>query len=157
MNNNSFENLCKLLKNNNIEDASNLIDYMNEWDVMYDKYILELVDKYSNIYSNNSHLYYRHSLFTYNSYEVVLIYWCPYSHSRVHFHPLKGCIMKVLKGYLDIDLYDSSDYSTIQHISSKIIQDGQVEYIKGKHGIHRISNDNNCDYAISLHIYVHNK
>lgn len=157
MNNNSYESLCKILKRGEIKDAVELRDFMIEWDIKNDKMIIEMVEKIERLYINDIGKYYRTTLFGCNKYEIVLIYWCPYSHSRVHYHPGNGCIMKIIDGYLDIDLYDDSDFSTIQNISSIIRNEGEVEYIKGKHGIHRISNDTNGNYAISLHVYVHNR
>jgi hypothetical protein len=62
--------------------------------------------------------------------------------------------MKVIEGYIDIDIYDDSDFSILQNIGSKLKIAGDIEYIKGKHGIHRISNDTNSDSAITIHIYI---
>ena len=157
MNNYSYENLCKLLKDGSINDAIELRRYIEEWNTKDDKTIIEIIQNMERLYINEIGTYYRNTVFKFDKYEIILIYWCPYSHSRVHYHPNKGCIMKILQGYLDIDIYDDSDFSTIQHLSSIIRNEGEVEYIKGKHGIHRISNDTNGWYAISLHVYVHNK
>jgi hypothetical protein len=157
MNNNSYESLCKILMNCNIKDAIELDEYITEWDIKNDKSIIEMINRMKGMYINDTGKYYRNRLFKYDKYEIVLIYWCPYSYSRVHYHPNGGCIMKILEGYLDIDIYDDSDYSTIQNIASKMRTEGNIEYMRGKHGIHRISNENNGEYAISIHIYVYNK
>jgi len=152
MNSYSLNNLYNFLDKSSINDTIELKELL--YNISFDDFY-NLIDNYKNKYHNDSGIYYRHSIYKKNNFEVVLIYWCPYSYSRIHSHPNKGCIMKVLKGYLDIDLYDDSDYSTIQHYSCKTILEDQIEYIKGKHGIHRISNDKNSDYAISFHIYMY--
>jgi predicted metal-dependent enzyme (double-stranded beta helix superfamily) len=157
MNNYSYESLCKILMKCNIKDAIELDEYITEWNIKDDTQIVEIIDKMKGLYVNDIGQYYKNRIFKYDKYEIVLIYWCPYSHSRVHNHPGGGCIMKILEGYLDIDIYDDSDFSTIQNIGSIMRDAGKIEYMKGKHGIHRISNDNNSEYAISIHIYVYNK
>jgi hypothetical protein len=157
MNNYSYESLCKILMKGNIKDAIELDEYITEWNIKDDTQMVEIIDKIKGLYMNDIGKYYKNQLFKYDKYEIVLIYWCPYSHSRVHNHPDGGCIMKILEGYLDIDIYDDSDYSTIQNIASIMRCENNIEYIRGKHGIHRISNDNNGEYAISIHIYVYNK
>ena len=154
MNNYSYEDLCLILQNQNISDANELYEFMKEWDITNDKYILQLLDDTHNKYDNINGAYYRNVIYEYDKYKIVLIYWCPYSHSRVHFHPSGGCIMKVIEGYIDIDMYDDSDYSILQNIGTKLKIEGEIEYIKGKHGIHRISNDKNPESAITLHIYI---
>jgi cysteine dioxygenase len=154
MNNYSFNELCKLLKNNNINDAADLYNFVYEWDISHDSYILTLLDYYKDSYLNIQRSYYRHVIYECEKYKVVLIYWCPYSFSRIHFHPSNGCIMKVIEGYIDIDIFDDSDYSILQNIGTKLKIEGDIEYIKGRHGIHRISNDKNPNFAITLHIYV---
>jgi|688.fasta_scaffold251091_2 hypothetical protein len=154
MNNYSYEGLCKILQNQNINDANELIEFMKEWDINNDTYILNLLKIFHNKYNGITHSYYKNIIFEHNNYKIVLIYWCPYSYSRVHSHPSAGCIMKVIEGYIDIDIYDDSDFSILQNIGSKLKIAGDIEYIKGKHGIHRISNDTNSDSAITIHIYI---
>ena len=118
MNSYSLNNLYNFLDKSSINDTIELKELL--YNISFDDFY-NLIDNYKNKYHNDSGIYYRHSIYKKNNYEVVLIYWCPYSYSRIHSHPNKGCIMKVLKGYLDIDLYDDSDYSTIQHYSCKTI------------------------------------
>jgi hypothetical protein len=158
MNNYSYESLCELLKTQNITDANELYDFMKEWDITNDKYIFKLLEDIHNKYNGMNGTYYRNVIYEYKKnsicYKIVLIYWSPYSHSRVHYHPSGGCIMKVIKGYIDIDMYDDTDYSILQNIGTKLKVEGEIEYIKGRHGIHRISNDKNPDSAITIHIYI---
>ena len=157
MNSYSFKNLRNLLKSDDRMNNDRLYDYLEKWNILKDNEITKLLTIYKEMYNNDTKVYYRNSIYKDNKYEIVLIYWCPYTHTRIHFHPKGGCIMKVLDGYLDIDIYDDSDYATIEYKSSKILNEEQIEYIEGKHGIHRISNDKNSNYAISINIYIYNK
>jgi len=152
MNSYSLNRLYEFIENLCINDTLELKELL--YDISYYDFC-NTIEYYKNIYKYDIGSYFKHSIFKKNNIEIVIIYWCPYTHSRIHYHPNKGCIMKVLEGYLDIDIYDDSDFSTIQHVEYKTILEGQIEYIRGKHGIHRISNDKNPDYAVSLHIYMY--
>ncbi|KAJ4321678.1 hypothetical protein N0V94_002769 [Neodidymelliopsis sp. IMI 364377] len=77
------------------------------------------------------------------------------SHANAH------CIMKILKGSLTetryawptVDLNNSED-RPLQAISEKTYQADQVTYMSDKLGLHRISNPDNENYAVSLHLYT---
>jgi predicted metal-dependent enzyme (double-stranded beta helix superfamily) len=154
MNNYSFEELINILSSNKIKDAKELYTFIDNFEVYKDEFIKTRINSYTT--DINSKTYFRDSLFYSDRYSVILIFWNPWSESPIHYHPKKGCLMKVLKGSLTVDLYDDTDFSTIQHESTTVYRENFVTYIKGLHGIHKITNDSN-DLAITLHIYINNK
>lgn len=74
------------------------------------------------------------------------------SHANAH------CIMKILKGRLTetryawptVDLNNSEDHH-MEVIADKTYQTDQVTYMSDKLGLHRISNPDKENYAVSLH------
>ena len=76
------------------------------------------------------------------------------SHSHANAH----CIMKILKGSLvetryawpTIDRNNAED-RPLQTLSSKTYKKDEVTYMSDKLGLHRISNPDLNDYAVSLH------
>jgi cysteine dioxygenase len=72
-----------------------------------------------------------------------------YSHANAH------CIMKVLRGSLVETRYawplDQGEDCPLETISSKTYQENQVTYMSDKLGLHRISNPDPLNCAVSLH------
>jgi len=74
------------------------------------------------------------------------------SHANAH------CIMKILKGSLTetryawptVDRNNAEDHP-LQVLSNKTFEENQVTYMSDKLGLHRISNPDPQDYAVSLH------
>jgi cysteine dioxygenase len=74
------------------------------------------------------------------------------SHANAH------CIMKILKGSLTETRYawptvdrNNAEDRPLQIMSSKTYQENQVTYMSDKLGLHRISNPDPNEYAVSLH------
>jgi hypothetical protein len=156
MNNYSFQELIKLLSIDNIKDASELHNFIDNFDAMNDTIISSHIDSYIKEADMTDKTYHRQILYSSDKYNVILIFWNPLSESPIHCHPKKGCLMKVLKGSLTVDIYDDSDFSTIQHKTTTVYREHLVTYINGKHGIHKITNDSD-ELAITLHIYINSK
>jgi cysteine dioxygenase len=81
----------------------------------------------------------------------------------IHSHANAHCIMKILKGSLVETRYawptvqlneDQHEDHPLQTISQKTYQRDEVTYMSDKLGLHRISNPNPHDYAVSLHLYT---
>jgi len=94
--------------------------------------------------------------------DIFIICWNNNQYSKIHDHAEKGCLMKVLKGELQEDLYCFGPASTSPlqgkrpitqpaYIRSMILQDNDVSYREGNEYLHNIVNKN-CK-TISLHIY----
>jgi predicted metal-dependent enzyme (double-stranded beta helix superfamily) len=154
MNNYSFEELINILSTKKIKDANELNEFIENFDATEDTLILSRINAF--VADINSKTYHRDILYLSDNYKVILIFWNPWSESPIHCHSNGGCLMKVLKGTLTVDLYDASDFSTIQHKSTTVYREHLVTYIKGKYGIHKVTNDSN-QLAITLHIYINNK
>ncbi|KAF2125768.1 cysteine dioxygenase type I [Dothidotthia symphoricarpi CBS 119687] len=92
---------------------------------------------------------------------LLLLVWSPGRASPIHDHANAHCIMKILKGSLietryawpTIDLNNSED-RPLRTISEKTYKENEVTYMSDKLGLHRISNPDLKDYAVSLHLYT---
>jgi cysteine dioxygenase len=89
----------------------------------------------------------------FEAYTLAACTWLTtYSHANAH------CIMKVLKGSLTetryawptVNLNKSAD-RPLEALSSKTYKENEVTYMSDKLGLHRISNSDPNNYAVSLH------
>lgn len=97
---------------------------------------------------------YKRQLVTRNdSVDVVVISWNVDQHSGLHDHPSNGCIMHVVQGQLQEDIYvrETTDNNKFSLSKSKIIQSGDISFIQGHSGIHNIINCN--VQSVSIHVY----
>lgn len=84
--------------------------------------------------------------------ELVIICWKKGQTSGVHDHPDKGCLMKVLEGNIQEDVYDNNiSSSIIGRISSNILEVNDIGYQESNTKLHNIISPY-CD-SVSLHIY----
>ncbi|OKL60606.1 Cysteine dioxygenase [Talaromyces atroroseus] len=94
---------------------------------------------------------------------LLILVWSPGRESAVHDHANAHCVMKILKGSLKETLYSwpekddqtpSGQESPLQITKETIYNENQVTYMSDKLGLHRISNMDPNNYAISLHLYT---
>ena len=103
---------------------------------------IEYLDK-SKIYKYQKNLIQRDEQF-----EVHLINWPTQYQSTIHNHAENGCLMKVLQGQLEENIYtDQLDF-----IESNLKCKGDISYIDDTIGYHSVSNNDTIN-SISLHIY----
>ena len=100
--------------------------------------------KYINIPETG---YQRITLYSCIYFEIILICWSPKSESPIHDHSKNGCLMKILEGCLEEELYDTNIIKTNHFIRTK----NDVNYIDNSIGYHKIYNNYFPTY--SLHIY----
>jgi len=81
------------------------------------------------------------------NYSVILIKWNHNSVSRIHDHPDKGCIFKLLKGKLIENCFDNN----IDFLSNSILKKDDINYRIGNKILHQIIA---LDESISLHVYI---
>jgi cysteine dioxygenase len=89
---------------------------------------------------------------------LLILVWSPGKSSPIHDHANAHCIMKILKGSLvetryawpTVDLNQKEDHP-LRTISHKAYEENEVTYMSDKLGLHRISNPNPNEYAVSLH------
>ncbi|KAF9741975.1 hypothetical protein PMIN06_006432 [Paraphaeosphaeria minitans] len=92
---------------------------------------------------------------------LLILVWSPGKSSPIHDHANAHCIMKVLKGSLvetryawpTIHLNEKEDHP-LQTISERMYEGNDVTYMSDRLGLHRISNPNPNEYAVSLHLYT---
>lgn len=86
------------------------------------------------------------SEFSNDLFEIVLICWDEKSETRIHDHPDNGCILYLMDGSLEEELYNTS----LIMIKTTIYKPKNISYMDNKKGYHKIK----ClKKAISLHIY----
>ncbi|KAH8707612.1 RmlC-like cupin domain-containing protein [Phaeosphaeriaceae sp. PMI808] len=92
---------------------------------------------------------------------LLILVWSPGRASPIHDHANAHCIMKILKGNLTETRYawptverNKSEDRPLQVLSSTTFEKDEVTYMSDKLGLHRISNTNSDEYAVSLHLYT---
>lgn len=110
-------------------------------------------------FPSNNHAYTRNLVDKGNGKSNLLILvWSPNKSSPIHDHANAHCIMKILKGSLvetryawpTIDLNQKKD-QPLQTISQTRYEENEVTYMSDKLGLHRISNPDPNNFAVSLH------
>ena len=102
--------------------------------------------KYCNFSSEG---YLRNLVHKSDKFDIFVICWSKNCISSIHDHPERGCLMKVLNGILEEELYSSDNIKN--KLNHSILVKDDIKYIDDIIGYHRISN--NCNPSISLHIY----
>ncbi|CAI6333054.1 unnamed protein product [Periconia digitata] len=89
---------------------------------------------------------------------LLILVWSPGKASRIHDHANAHCIMKILKGKLTETRFEwptvalnKKELKPLDVISEKTYGQDEVTYMSDKLGLHRISNPDPEDYAVSLH------
>jgi predicted metal-dependent enzyme (double-stranded beta helix superfamily) len=101
--------------------------------------------------------YIRQPIYRRGHMELILLIWHPGSTTPVHSHPHYGCLMRVIRGYLTSETFLDDDRSSVYRVGeARTLKEGDIEYTRGQHGIHRISNTTN-GLSLSLHLYIHRK
>lgn len=83
--------------------------------------------------------------------DIYVITWNNLQESRVHDHPEEGCLMKVLQGSLEEDIYEIR-HGRAHYTETHEIENGHVGYQIGSFGLHNIKNPHNFN-TVSIHIY----
>lgn len=82
-------------------------------------------------------------------YDMYLVEWEPFCNTGIQNHPESSCLIKVLEGEINKQLFHSNGAS----ISNKIINKDDVELIHIEKDLYRITNDTRYK-AYSLHLYT---
>lgn len=93
---------------------------------------------------------------------LLILVWSPGKGSAIHDHANAHCVMKVLRGTLQETLFAWPDKEKLNHGDSSplrttkrtIYGENQVTYMSDKLGLHRISNPDPHNFAVSLHLYT---
>lgn len=89
--------------------------------------------------------YYRNIVYSNNLFEIIIISWSPSSITPIHYHPENGCLLKILQGELNEELFLNN-----KDIKNNILTTNSISYLDNNIGTHRISTKEN---TVSLHIY----
>lgn len=98
----------------------------------------------------NDNKYYKNNIFTNEFIDIFIISWNNNQQSGIHDHPENGCLLKILKGSLQEDVYIKND-NEYKFIKTNYLNESDISYKENKLCIHNILNGNNK--TISLHIY----
>jgi len=84
--------------------------------------------------------------------QLVLV-WSPGKGSAVHDHAHAHCLMKILKGTLKETRYafPSPEHEKPQVIKETLYGEGMFTYMSDDLGLHKISNPDPDNVAVSLH------
>lgn len=100
-------------------------------------------------YANLSDICYKRTLVKRNDLiEILVIGWNVKQKSPIHDHPKNGCLVKILKGSLNEDIYDNE----INLIKSQKLNTDGISYQESNKVLHKIENLTNGP-VFSLHIY----
>lgn len=91
-------------------------------------------------------------LYRTNDFDVYIICWKSGQSTKIHDHPSLGCLMKVLHGTLEENLYKNNKIN-INFICRNILQTDDIGYQINNGVIHEIIALND---SVSLHIYSPN-
>jgi len=84
--------------------------------------------------------------------QLVLV-WSPGRSSAIHDHANAHCIMKVLQGSLKETRFHTPEAENMapEIIQETLFEKDQVTYMSDKLGLHKISNPDSEETAVSLH------
>ncbi|EAW08181.1 putative cysteine dioxygenase Cdo1 [Aspergillus clavatus NRRL 1] len=93
---------------------------------------------------------------------LLILVWSPGRGSAIHGHANAHCVMKILKGSLQETLYTWPDQEKVQRgqlssprvIRETIYEENEVTYMSDELGLHKISNPDPDNAAVSLHLYT---
>ncbi|KAJ9668204.1 Cysteine dioxygenase [Coniosporium apollinis] len=88
---------------------------------------------------------------------LLILVWTPGKGSPIHDHANAHCVMKILAGSLKETLYAWPEVSEAAPLAVKketLYTENQVTYMSDQLGLHRISNPDAENFAVSLHLYT---
>jgi len=90
---------------------------------------------------------------------LLFLVWNPLRHSPIHDHADAHCVMKILQGSLNETVYEfptssETSESPLEIKKKTLYKENEVAYICDNIGVHRISNPDTENLAVSLHLYT---
>jgi len=87
---------------------------------------------------------------------LLVLVWTPGNGSPIHDHADAHCLMKVLKGTLKETRFDFPRNAATAPavIKETTYEENQVNYMADELGLHKISNPDPENFAVSLHLYT---
>ena len=137
------------IKYNKIDDIHNLYYEIKNILIKLDNEILlKELDNYKFINIINMDGYNKFIIYSSDIFDIILIKWDKNCQSKIHDHPNKGCLIKILSGKLCEELYDDK----LNKIESNVLlQKFDISYRIGNEILHKIIASED---SYSLHIYI---
>lgn len=93
---------------------------------------------------------------------LLILVWTPGKGSPIHDHANAHCIMKILKGSLKETLFSWPNQSVLNNgepsppnvKKETVYQENQVTYMSDQLGLHKVTNPDPENVAVSLHLYT---
>ncbi|KAJ2829790.1 hypothetical protein IWW50_000643 [Coemansia erecta] len=87
-------------------------------------------------------------------YNLLILVWGEEQESPIHDHSGSHCMMKLLDGRLDEELFiQPSDGGPLEKKHTMPLSVDSVAYMHDRIGLHRIGNPSKSEKAVSLHLY----
>ena len=84
-----------------------------------------------------------------DNFDIFIISWKRGQCTKIHDHPTQGCLMKMLEGRLNENLYQHKD-DKITYVTSNLLDTNGIAYREDKVILHEILA---LTDAVSMHIY----
>lgn len=97
----------------------------------------------------NEKSYNRHLYYSSKEFDMIIITWAEGNQCKIHNHPENGCSVKVLKGDVVEEQFDTKNFKKISENHHYI---NDILYIDDSLAYHRMCNKNK-EPCITLHIY----
>jgi len=139
-----MDNLQELFNNinNNIDNCNDL----SECTEKLKNYNGSDWQKYITINNN----YHKNLICKNDKLELYIITWMPNSYTKIHDHPTKGCLVKVLQGELVETEFINED--NINYKNTINLKKDDIGFKINNKILHKINN-NTTEIAMSLHLY----
>ncbi|KAI9298535.1 cysteine dioxygenase type I [Neoconidiobolus thromboides FSU 785] len=147
---------------------------LGEYGLDSDKVNVKKIQKLMENYQSNSSDWEKYAHFDNNKYtrnlvddgngefNLIVLAWNNGQKSPIHDHAGSHCIMKILDGELQEQLYEWPEESSAQteccrkmnNYKNTVYSKDQVTYMHDNLGLHRVANYNSDKPALSLHLYT---
>ena len=126
------------LENNKLIDLKNILENYTGQD--WKEYVSFCCQKYK-----------RNLVFINQIVEILIICWEDGQKSGIHDHTENGCLLRMMEGRLQEDIYMKNS-DTISLVQSNSLEKDNISYKQGNVCLHNIINESG-NQSVSLHIY----
>lgn len=138
----NFQDIIKKTRDHLLSDKTAKLFELKEW--LTNLEVVDWQDKVTFCDEN----YKRNVIHQEELFEILLICWKGGQCSGIHDHPHRGCLVKILKGCLNDEVFSPNNESFKNEYPCQ-----DVLHISNQTGVHKMENKCTED-AISLHIYA---
>lgn len=101
----------------------------------------------------NSCHYHRHTFYTSDEFDLLIITWAVDQECPIHNHPVNGCTVRVMQGNIKEERYKPEDMSLIKTID---YNENNIMYIDDSQAYHKMCNKGTTP-CVTLHVYAPGK